>query len=136
MKRVLPSACILLLSTACSGKFIAINLDAFQDTPAEDSGVADEDTDVPTDTASADSGEEDTAIPDEEEDTAVADDDTGEVDDTGEEDDTGEPLPVSPEAVADFSLVDLSPLSPTSGQTISPRDLLAQTSGWYFVRSS
>ena len=39
-------------------------------------------------------------------------------------------------AIADFSLEDLNPSSLTYGQVVSPRDLLAQTSGWYFTHST
>ncbi|HCH66327.1 MAG: hypothetical protein CL927_20585 [Deltaproteobacteria bacterium] len=39
-------------------------------------------------------------------------------------------------SIADFSLEDLNPSSSTYGQPVSPRDLLAQTSGWYFVHST
>lgn len=35
--------------------------------------------------------------------------------------------------VPDFSLVDVNPASPTSGQPVSPRDLIDQVSGWYFT---
>ena len=38
--------------------------------------------------------------------------------------------------VPDFSLVDVNPTSPTAGQPVSPRDLLAQTSGWYFTHAT
>jgi len=32
----------------------------------------------------------------------------------------------------DFSLTDVNPNSPTSGQAVSPRDYLEQVSAWYF----
>jgi hypothetical protein len=32
----------------------------------------------------------------------------------------------------DFSLLDVNPASPTSGQPVSPRDYLQRVSGWYF----
>ncbi|MCO6458151.1 MAG: hypothetical protein J5I93_22835 [Pirellulaceae bacterium] len=34
--------------------------------------------------------------------------------------------------VADFSLLDTNPTSPTHNQPVSPRDYLGQVSGWYF----
>lgn len=43
---------------------------------------------------------------------------------------------VSEDAVADFSLEDLNPSSPTYGQPVSPRDTLEAVSGWYFVHAS
>jgi hypothetical protein len=36
------------------------------------------------------------------------------------------------EVVPDFSLLDVNPASPTSGQAVSPRDYLEIVSGWYF----
>ena len=62
--------------------------------------------------------------------------DTGSVDtaDTGDTD-TGDTGP-GVNAVADFSLPDINPSSPTVGQNISPRDYLQQISGWYFIKST
>lgn len=37
-----------------------------------------------------------------------------------------------PAVVPDFSLLDVNPNSPTSGQMVSPRDYLMKVSGWYF----
>ncbi|HCH62967.1 MAG TPA: hypothetical protein DFR83_09190 [Deltaproteobacteria bacterium] len=56
---------------------------------------------------------------------------SGGTDDGGTDDggDLSLPLP-------DFSLDDLNPSSATYGQPVSPRDLLAQTSGWYFTHST
>lgn len=36
----------------------------------------------------------------------------------------------------DFSLTDVNPNSPTSGQAVSPRDYLEQVSAWYFAHST
>ena len=51
-----------------------------------------------------------------------------------DDDAPNKPKPVTPgpEAVADFSLPDLNPNSPTFGDTISPRDSLGRISCWYF----
>lgn len=38
--------------------------------------------------------------------------------------------------VADFSLPDVNPSSPSYGETISPRDHLYQVSGWYFIHAT
>jgi hypothetical protein len=38
--------------------------------------------------------------------------------------------------VADFHLTDVNPNSPTSGQSVSPRDYLEKVSGWYFGHST
>jgi hypothetical protein len=38
--------------------------------------------------------------------------------------------------VPDFSLLDVNPSSPTSGQPVAPRDYLKQVSGWYFGHST
>lgn len=50
----------------------------------------------------------------------------------GGTDDGGDPALPLP----DFSLDDINPSSATYGQPVSPRDLLAQTSGWYFTHST
>ena len=44
----------------------------------------------------------------------------------------GEPY----EIVADFSLLDVNPTSPTFNQTVSPRDYDQGVSAWYFGRST
>ena len=38
--------------------------------------------------------------------------------------------------VPDFSLPDINPLSPSYGSTISPRDLVGQVTGWYFIKAT
>ena len=43
---------------------------------------------------------------------------------------------VAPDAVADFSLVDLNDTSPRFDEPVSPRDYLAKVSGWYFGHAS
>jgi hypothetical protein len=42
---------------------------------------------------------------------------------------TGEPMP-------EFSLSDVNPASPTSGQAIGPSTLRGKVTGWYFGHSS
>ena len=42
----------------------------------------------------------------------------------------------SDQTVADFSLIDVNTLSPTSGDPVSPRDYLCKVSGWYFGHST
>lgn len=39
-------------------------------------------------------------------------------------------------ALSDFSLPDVNPASPTSGQNVSPRDFQGRVSAWYFGHSS
>jgi hypothetical protein len=89
------------------------------DDPSDDSGI-DSGTDSGTDSGIDSGTGDDTAV-----DTAT---DTG---DSGE--DTGTP-PDPP--MPDFVLDDLNPSSPTFGTPVSPRDLLAETSGWYFTHST
>lgn len=116
--------------------------DKTEDTNTIDTGVASNtdtsDTESPVDT-STDTSTQDTA-----EDTSVVD--TATVDtaivDTGMETgvidtgmDTGAVGP-GPNAVADFSLPDTNPSSPTVGQSVSPRDYLEQVSGWYFIKAT
>lgn len=36
------------------------------------------------------------------------------------------------EVMPDFLLIDVNPASPTHDRSVSPRDYLQQTSGWYF----
>lgn len=55
-------------------------------------------------------------------------------DGTDATDGTGPTL--SDDPVPDFALVDQNPNSPTAGQPVSPRDLIAQTSGWYFTHAT
>jgi hypothetical protein len=40
------------------------------------------------------------------------------------------------EPVPDFSLTDDNPESPTFGDTVSPRDLMGQVTGWYFIKAT
>ena len=61
-------------------------------------------------------------------------DGTGGADGTDATDGTGPTL--SDDPVPDFALVDQNPNSPTAGQPVSPRDLIAQTSGWYFTHAT
>ena len=125
MRRLLSHLALMFWSTACSGTFLPVVPPDGKAVPAVDSGLAAvSDTAAPTgetggleDSGDPPGGGEDTGAP------------SGE--DTGEE-----PLPVSPNAVPDFELVDLNPRSPTSGQPVSPRDLLSRVSGWYFLRAS
>ena len=64
-------------------------------------------------------------------------DDGGGTDDGGAgSDGAGDDGGASTGAIADFSLEDINPSSLTYGQVVSPRDLLAQTSGWYFTHST
>lgn len=42
----------------------------------------------------------------------------------------------SPDALPDFSLPDVNPQSPRSGESVSPRDYLGQVSAWYFGHST
>jgi hypothetical protein len=134
MRTIRPSIAVLLFASGCSGIFIPVQPPASEAVQAADSGLADLGSGVDsgsglpgddgTDTGSTEGGSSD--------DSGL---DTGE--DTGDGSDTGEePLPISPDAVPDFSLVDLNPNSSTFGQPVSPRDLLARTSGWYFVRAT
>jgi hypothetical protein len=44
---------------------------------------------------------------------------------------------LAPDAgLADFSLVDVNPASPSSGQNVSPHDFDGRVSAWYFGHSS
>ena len=82
------------------------------------------------DTGSADTGGEDTGG----EDTGGVD--TGGVD-TGGEDTGGEDTGIdASDPMPDWSLVDINPNSPTCNQSISPRDYLQKTSGWYFMHAT
>jgi hypothetical protein len=47
----------------------------------------------------------------------------------------GGPLPPAA-GLADFSLVDVNPASPTSGRNVSPHDFDGRVSAWYFGHSS
>jgi hypothetical protein len=40
------------------------------------------------------------------------------------------------QAVPDFTLTDVNPLSSSEGEGISPREYLQQVSGWYFGHST
>lgn len=42
----------------------------------------------------------------------------------------------SPVMMANFQLEDLNPGSPRFGDTVSPRDYMAEVSGWYFIKGS
>ena len=42
----------------------------------------------------------------------------------------------SPVMMANFQLEDLNPASPRYGDTVSPRDYMAEVSGWYFIIGS
>ena len=42
----------------------------------------------------------------------------------------------TPAMMANFQLEDLNPESPRFGETISPRDYMAEVSGWYFIKGS
>ena len=56
---------------------------------------------------------------------------------TAESEFTVEPEPEpEPEPVPDFSLTDDNPLSPSFGETLSPRDLMGQVTGWYFIKAT
>ena len=39
-------------------------------------------------------------------------------------------------AVPDFELPDVNPNSPSLDENISPRDLMGQVSGWYFIKAT
>ena len=39
-------------------------------------------------------------------------------------------------AVPDFSLPDVNPNSPSYEDSISPRDLMGQVAGWYFIKAT
>ena len=125
MHRASSHVALLLWSTACSGTFLPVVAPGVTGSPAGDSGLA-----AVSDTAAAAS---ETGVLEDSGDPSSGGEDTG---GPGEEDTAEEALPVSPNAVADFELVDLNPRSPTSGQPVSPRDLLSRVSGWYFLRSS
>jgi hypothetical protein len=49
---------------------------------------------------------------------------------------TGTDAGVSTEPLADFSLLDVNPASPSSGQNVSPRNFQGRVSAWYFGHSS
>ena len=117
----------LLFSLACTEEESKV-----EDTSVSTVEPSSEDTDTSdtedTDTAVADTADTDSI------DTAL---DTGTVDvDTGEPIDTGTTTDPGPNAVANFSLPDINPASPTLGQNISPRDYLQQISGWYFIKAT
>ena len=45
----------------------------------------------------------------------------------------GQTDPETPAPImTDFSLTDVNPTSPRSGEAVSPRDYLEKISGWYF----
>ena len=116
-------------------------------TPPVDTGSG-QDTDIQVDTADTDTDEtQDTGSSDDTGDTQDTSDteDTGSVEDTADTIDTGiidtadtdtGSIGPGPNAVADFSLPDINPASPSVGQNISPRDYLQQISGWYFIKST
>ena len=114
-----------------------------QTTPSPtDSGIV---VGPPPEPASTDSAEEDTGITEdsgeiEEDDTAIADSDTedsGEIEDDTAITDTGtEDTAVEYQQMADFSLPDVNPYSPTLGTTITVRDQLQKISGWYFIKAT
>jgi len=112
-----------------------------EDKPSDTATVDTSDTDSAEDTSDTDTSVIDTS--DTEDTVDTADTDTGESEDTGVVDtadtditDTGTTTEPGPNAVPDFLLVDINPNSATLGQNITPRDYLQQISGWYFIKST
>lgn len=126
---IAPLLTTLMFSMACTGE------PKIEDTAVSAVEPSSEDTDT-EDTQDSDTESDDTADTDPI-DTSV---DTGIVDtgvvDTAAPIDTGTTTEPGPNAVADFSLPDINPASPTLGQNISPRDYLQQISGWYFIKAT
>ena len=56
-----------------------------------------------------------------------------EIEEENEQHDSGTPHEL---ALPNFILNDVNPRSPTYTETLSPRDYLAQVSGWYFIQST
>lgn len=110
----------LLWLAACTPAPDSGTVDTGQDLTAPDTDLAD--TDV-VDTDGIDTDTVDTDVLD----TDVLDTDTVDTDTV----DTDLPSPQP-----DFSLIDASPTSPRSGQSVSPRDYLQKVSGWYFTHAT
>jgi|GEM_PF-4757720 len=122
--------------TGCGGTFIPVKVPATTtvapadtaDVGGDDGGTTDTDSggdDGTTDSGGDDGGGDDSGGDDGGGDDGGGDDGT----DTNPESILGSEAP-------DFSLEDLNDTSPTFGQTISPADLIAQTSGWYFTHAT
>ena len=135
--------------TSCAGTFIPVKPPATTtvvdaDTASPDGGASG--TTAPdsggTDGGGSDDGGSDDGGSGSGEDTAGGDSGSGEDTaggdvggDAGGETGTTEDGIVGTE-VPDFSLEDVNETSSTWGQPVSPRDLLAQTSGWYFTHAT
>ena len=114
------SLLLLLLPVACKGP---TDVDSSSDTD-----TADTDSTTPTDTGDP----KDSSDPEDSDDPK----DSSDPEDTGEPKDTSTGSEVGPNALPDFSLVDVNETSPTATQNVSPRDYLQKVSGWYFTHAT
>lgn len=110
------SLLLLLLPVACKGSSDPDAPDATDTADTDTNPCNPEDTSDPKDTGDP----KDSSDPEE----------TGDSKDTASEPEAG------PNALPDFSLLDVNASSPTSSEQVSPRDYLEKVSGWYFTHST
>ena len=55
---------------------------------------------------------------------------------TASTDFTVDGIPTAATMVPDFDLPDINPNSPSFDASISPRDLMGQVTGWYFIKAT
>ena len=117
------SLLLLLLPVACKG-------------PSDGDSSSDTDTADTDSTTPIDTGEpKDSSDPEDTEDTEDPKD-SSDPEDTDEPKDTSTGSEAGPNALPDFSLVDVNETSPTHTEKVSPRDYLQKVSGWYFTHAT